>query len=493
MVWSTLVAALLLALVQPLWAIIFIIIYDLLWLIRVVYVLTYVLIAFRRYQRASLVDWLSRCQRPEIKNRFDGLYHLVVIPTYQDDLTVLASTFKSLVASNYPLDKLIVVLATEERDTTHGPINARSLTAQYGQRFKHFMVTVHPASQPGEMAGKGSNIAWAGRQAKAVIDRMGLAYDRVIVSSFDVDSCVHHDYFACLAYHYLTHPKPTRASFQPIPLFNNNTWNAPPFTRVVANCTTFWLLSETIRTDRLFTFSSHSMSFKALVDVDFWQSDIVTEDSRIFLQCLIYYEGDYEVTPIYLPISMDTVVGRTFWETIVHQYKQIRRWAYGVENFPFMVWNFKSTTKIKLNTKLRYIWNQLEGEYSWATAPILIFVLGNLPLAVASEADRATVLYHTAPFLLQLLMGVAMIGLFISAILSVIILPTRSGKSGWLKRLEVVLQWLLFPITTILFGSLPAIEAQTRLLFGRYLGFWSTAKVRAKSGESGTDQGRVAP
>ncbi len=493
MVWSTLAVTLILALVQPLWAIVFVIIYDLLWLIRVVYVLTYVLIAFQRYRQASQVDWLSRCRRPELNGRFNELYHLVVIPTYQDEGPVLESTFTSLAASHYPKDKMIVVLATEERDVSHAPINAQTITEKYGALFKHLMVTVHPANRPGELAGKGSNIAWAGRQAKIAIDQMGLAYDRVVVSSFDVDSCAHPEYFACLAYHYLTHPQPTRTSFQPIPLFNNNTLEAPAFTRVVANCTTFWLLSETIRTDRLFTFSSHSMSLQALVDVDFWQNDIVTEDSRIFLQCLVYYEGDYEVTPIYLPISMDTVVGRNFWETIVHQYKQIRRWAYGVENFPFMVWNFKSTKRIKLSTKLRYIWNQLEGEYSWATAPIIIFILGHLPLAVASETDRATVLYHTAPFLLQLLMSVAMIGLFVSAVLSVVILPSKPGRSGWLKKLEVSLQWLLFPITTVIFGSVPAIEAQTRLLFGRYLGFWSTAKVRPRSTELRSHQGRVAP
>jgi len=478
LVWSTFLFAIIFSFIFPLWVIYFIILFDLYWLIRVIYILIYTLIAFRRFRQAIKVNWFIKCQK--IKN-WQRIKHLVVIPSYKDDVKVIETTFKFLTKITYPLDKLFVVLAMEEAEGLEARRKAEIIENKFKNYFYKFLTTFHPKGIPGEIPGKGSNIAYAGRKAREIIDQLGIDYDDIIVSSFDVDTCVHPQYFSYLTYTYLSDSKPTRKSYQPIPLFNNNIWYSPAFTRVASNATTFWLLSETIRPDRLFTFSSHSMSFRALIDVDFWQSDIVTEDSRIFIQCFIRYDGNYEVKPMYIPISMDTVLGRNFWESMRNLYKQQRRWAYGVENFPFMVWNFWSNHKIRLAKKIKYIWNQLEGVYSWATAPILIFVLGRLPIWVINHFERGeryTMIAQNAPYVLRFLMTAAMIGLFVSAIISLIILPPRPKKKSPLTYLLMFSQWILFPICMIIFGSIPATDAQTRLMLGKYLGFQATEKIR---------------
>ena len=66
--------------------------------------------------------------------------------------------------------------------------------------------------------------------------------------------------------------------------------------------------------------------------------------------------------------------------------------------------------------------------------------------------------------------------------MSIIILPPLPAKfikkksSKYLRYSLMFLQWIVFPLTMILFGSLPAVDAQTRLMFGKYLGFWVTEK-----------------
>jgi hypothetical protein len=300
--------------------------------------------------------------------------------------------------------------------------------------------------------------------------------DDIVVSAFDIDTIAHPHYFAYLTYLYCTVENPTRSSYQPIALFSNNIWTANAPVRIGAFGTTFWLFGELARSERLWTFSSHSMPWTMLKDVGFWQSDIVSEDSRIFMQAFLHYHGEYRVTPMFLPISMDAVSGKTYWESMKALYIQMQRWAWGVEHLPFIIDGFKHDKQIPWRKKAQYIFNHIEGMYTWATAPIIMFVLGWLPLWVAKSQSNA--LIQAAPFTLEQLMQFAMVGVLISAIISLTLLPKRPQAVPRHTWIIMGFQWILLPVTFIVFGSLPAIDAQTRLMLGKYLGFHVTKKTR---------------
>jgi hypothetical protein len=55
--------------------------------------------------------------------------------------------------------------------------------------------------------------------------------------------------------------------------------------------------------------------------------------------------------------------------------------------------------------------------------------------------------------------------------------PIPKGISR-LKKVFIFSQWIFLPFTLIIFGAFPALDAQVRLMFGKYMGFWVTEKIR---------------
>jgi len=174
---------------------------------------------------------------------------------------------------------------------------------------------------------------------------------------------------------------------------------------------------------------------------------------------------------------MDAVMAGSFWRTALNQYRQQRRWAWGSENIPYVIYNFLKDKKIALHEKIRHSFILLDGFWSWATSALLIFFLGWLPLYLGEQSFQITLISYNLPRLTSNIMTVAMIGMIVSAITSMSLLPPRPEKFGRGKNIFMILQWFLLPVTLIIFGSFPALDAQTRLMLGKHLGFWVTEKV----------------
>ncbi len=457
---------------------IFVIAFDFYWLVKIVYLSLHLRSAYRRMRENLKINWWHKLKRDHA-GRSSEYWHLVILPTYNEPAEVVMATLEALARANYDHRKIIVVLATEARAGLPAQQIAAEAEERYAGAFFRFLVTTHPANVPGELAGKGSNETWAARAVKSqIIDPLGLKYAKIIVSVFDIDTVIEPDYFALLTYRYLEHPRPTRVSFQPIPFYTNNVWEAPALARVLSFSTTFWQMMQQERPERQATFSSHAMNFATLVEIGFWQTNVVSEDSRIFWQCYLYYDGDYEVASLFYPVSMDANVAPGFWRTMANQYKQNRRWAWGSENAPYVLFGFLKNKAIRLITKIRKAFELVEGYHSWATNSLVIFLMGWLPVFVGGAAFNVTLLSYNLPRITRLLMTLALVGVISSVVLSINLLPPRPPRYGRRRYVWMVLQWILLPATMIIFGSIPALDAQTRLMLGKYMGFWSTPKMR---------------
>lgn len=479
-IWLTLIASVMLSLFFPLIMIYFIIVFDVYWVLRVLNFSFYLCVAWFRLRAALRTDWGGQLNALDAQGKaWRHLRHLVFLTVYNEEWPIVRAAMRSICAAAYDPSRFIIVIAGEERTRVHCEDILRRARETFGHCFSDIMGTMHPASLPDEIPGKGSNMHWSARQMRAVLDERGWPYDDVVATIFDIDAICHPQYFRYLTYLYATHPRPTRSSFQPVALYNNNLWESPALLRIMAFGTTFWLMTSLARQDALVTFSSHSMSFRALVDAGFHDKRIVSEDSRIFYQCLLAYDGDYEVMPMYMPVSMDTVRDDHWWQSIKNLYRQQRRWAWGVEHVPYLLWEFRRKgARIPWLTKFKWVFVEWEGKWSWSLVAILITVVGRLPMWVAAEPVRQSALFFNAPHMLENLMNIAMVGLLLSAVFSFPLLPPRPKAHPRSAYVILLLQWILVPFSLIFVSAIPALDAVTHLMFGRYLGFNISQKKR---------------
>jgi cellulose synthase/poly-beta-1,6-N-acetylglucosamine synthase-like glycosyltransferase len=474
--WGTLVWVFYISYAHPVFAAYFIIAFSVYWILKTVYLSAHLRHNWRRVRHNMTLDWKEMLSHM----KYEHIRHLVLLPYYNESEEVIEKSIQALLETKYDAKSIFVVLASEERAGHEALQRGLSAKEKYGERFGAFIVTTHPKDIPGEMPGKGSNITYAAEQARIhILDKDSTPYENVIVSAFDIDSVAYPDYFNCLTWNFLAVPNPLKVSFQPVPFYNNNIWQAPALSRVAATASTFWQMIQQERPEKLATFSSHAVSFKALYDIGYWQVNMVSEDSRIYWNLFMANDGDYDVVPISYPVSMDANLDNSFWKTLINIYKQHRRWGYGCENIPYIVFNCIKNKKIPLHKKASAIFVQVEGFWSLSTNPLILFLLGWLPVILGGQHFNSTLLSYNLPFVARDLMLIAMSGLILSAWITLTLLPKAPKDISKTKKASMILQWLLFPINVIFFSALPGLEAQTRLMLGKYMGFWVTPKHRA--------------
>lgn len=458
-----------------------ILIYVIWWFARSILMSIHLVVGYRQYRAAIKIDWQRQLiENPFTKNQWRDVWQLIVIANANEELPIVRATLEALTKTNYPLDRLLIVIANEERFKDIADINQAALKKEFGNKFGGFWTTLHPQNVPGEVRGKGANITYAAKQILPDLKAKKLNPSKVLVTTLDADHRPHPQFFAATTWAHLHDPEPDLRTYQPLPMFFNNIWSVPFVIRSISIGSSFWQMVESTRPYRLRNFASQTQSLALLERTDFWSKQTTVEDGHQYWRSFFATDGKHEVVPIFIPIYQDAVLSPNgHLMTYREQYLQKRRWAWGVSDIPYVLTNlWKGRKKLPWNG-----WVQasrlIEGHYSWATASLILAFFGWLPIML-NPGFRETVLAFNFQLVYQRLLTLAMSGMLVTLIITRLMLPPRPKNKRKLHSNDLV-EWVLtpflLPTANILFGSFPAIDSQIRLALGRYLGFRITDKA----------------
>ena len=398
------------------------------------------------------------------------IYHAVIITAYDEGEEILGPSIEAVKNTTFPNDHIIFVLAYEERGGEAMEQTARALKSKYQGVFRDFLLVKHPANLPGEVIGKGPNLTYAGHALTHHVGEKHLPVENIIVTSLDSDNRMHEKYLDSVAYEFVTHPNRQRLSYQPVSLFMNNIWDAPAPTRVIAVSNSFFNVISTMRPHSLRNFASHSQPLQALEAMDFWSKRTIVEDGHQYWRSLFFFDGDYAVLPIRIPIYQDAVISETFWKTVKAQFIQVRRWYYGASDVAYVgsrLFTKRDKRIVPFWQLFPKFWRLLDGHVTLAIMAPLITFGGWIPMII--NCSSHDMIAYNLPNIVSWVETLAMVGLVATVLVSFRMLPKRPAKYRKERNLLMLLQWVLMPITSILYQSLAAYYAQTRLMLGKYM------------------------
>ncbi len=398
------------------------------------------------------------------------VYHAVIMVAYNETMETMKPSIEAVAASDWPNEKIIFVLGYEERGGEEIEQTAKELKKLFKDVFKDFIIVKHPDGVKGEITGKGPNLSNAGEALSKYIVQKHINREKVIITSIDSDNRVHPKYLNNVAYEFCVRDRETRQrrSYQPVCLFTNNIWDAAAPMRVIAVSNSFFNVIQTMRPHILWNFASHSQPLAAIEDMNYWSRRTIVEDGHQYWRSYFYFRGDYDTVAIRVPIYQDAVMDENIPKTLKMQFVQLRRWAYGASDIAY-VGNllFDKNREVPFMKTFRKFVRLFDSHITRTMiAPIVAFG-GWIPMIMNLSTRGMTV--FNLPKVVSVVQTIATIGLLVTILFSLKMLPKRPARYKKTKTAAMVAQWVLAPIIALVYSSASAYYAQTRLMTGRYM------------------------
>lgn len=458
----------------PVFTAYFILAFDVFWVWKGFSLTVSAVVSHLRIKAAQRLDWMREVSE---FGDWKRVRHIVLILVANEPLETYKRTVEALTRQTFPLKQLAVVMATEERYKGK-KAEVEALGKSLGKKFGAFLITVHPADIVGEIKGKSSNEAWAGREAKRIlVDERGWEMEYTTITSNDADAILPDQYFAYLTFKFLDDPNRYLKFWQPAIVFYNNIWKIPAMTRIINTFSNVWQIALLVRKDRLINFSNYTASLSMIDKIGYWDTDVIPEDYRVFFKAFFKLEGKVEVEPIFLPSSADAAESTSTWKTFINEYEQKKRWAWGVSDIPLFVEMYLQQPRVSfLNKTLRII--RVIGDHLLWPVNWFIITIGVSVVTLVNPVFKRTALGFMLPKMSSGILTVTLLFLIVLLVIEFRHRPARPKDVPKWRIWMAPFEFIFMPISGFFFNALPGLDAHTRLMLGKYMEYRITEKVK---------------
>ena len=160
----------------------------------------------------------------------------------------------------------------------------------------------------------------------------------------------------------------------------------------------------------------------------------------------------------------------------VSTYRQIRRWAWGVSDVPYLALRTLRARHIPWHLRVARVGWYVEEHLVWPSHWFLLTLGGMLPpLFNPVYARTALGIWQTSLF--STLLGLCLPSLVLAILADTVWKWSSDGERSLLDVAYGISSFALLPLTGLALVALPALDAHTRLLFGRSLAYQVTEKL----------------
>jgi hypothetical protein len=322
--------------------------YIILWIAKTFRTYLFVIYTLWQVRKNNRINWQEKVEKLPLYNE-SRLF--VVIPFATEPLQVVEPCVSSMLLQNFDTKKVTLCLTTESK-FEKGRDTAEKLKNKYISSFENILINSHTLVS-GEVAGKSSNVTSGCHMLQEYIDANGWNEEDIVLLSCDSDSVFPPNYFAILFYKFLTEPNKHTTFWAAPHVYQQNYWDIPILFRTLHVFNAINNIANVVRTHtRFIHISTFSGSWKFIKSLGFYDPAVVSDDYHIFFVALFTYFSKVRTDTIYQIVDSDAVDGYGFVDTLRRAFRQIQRWAWGVEDYPFIVKNlFKVVTSSRYQLK----------------------------------------------------------------------------------------------------------------------------------------------